>query len=173
MAKESTSARFILIGLYTGTRHDAILRLRWTPSEDAGWIDVGKAVMHRAGTAERQTKKRRTAARIPDRLMAHVRIWAASDLARGPQAAIVRWKGKPIAKERRAWARVVKAARLGDDVTPHVLKHTCATWGLQSGMSIWDLAGLLGTSIKTIEATYGHHDPAFQSGAAGAFRRTA
>lgn len=177
-------ARFILLGLYTGTRHDALLRLRWHASRDAGWVDVATAVLHRKGEDERQTRKKRTAARIPHRLMAHIRIWQASDLAAGPQAAIIRWKGRPITKERRAWASVVEAANLGwytaapdggrefeTDVTPHTLKHTCITWGLQTGIDIWDLAGLTGTSAKTIESNYGHHDPEFQIAVAGAFRR--
>src|SRR6516165_12589546 len=38
-------ARFILIALYTGTRHDAILRLRWVPNTDSGWIDLVSGVM--------------------------------------------------------------------------------------------------------------------------------
>ena len=164
-------SRFILIGIYTGTRHAAILGLRWQPSQDAGWIDVQRGILHRAGESEQQTRKRRPASRVPDRLLAHLRRWHARDMAAGPQTAIIRWRGMPIRKERRAWDRVRTAAKLGDDVTPHVLKHTCATWALQSKMSIWDLAGLMGTSVKTIEATYGHHDPEFQTGVAGAFRR--
>lgn len=164
-------ARFILLGLYTGTRHQAILRLRWYPSEDAGWIDAARGIIHRAGTAEAATRKRRGTSRIPARLMAHVRIWARRDLEAGPQAAIVRWRGKPLAKERRAWARAVEAAGLGADVTPHVLKHTCCSWALAGGMNIWDLAGLTSTSVKTLESTYGHHAPEFQAGAAKAFRR--
>jgi integrase len=163
-------ARFILIGLYTGTRHATILGLRWTPSDDAGWIDCQRGILYRAGGREIQSRKAKATSRIPERLMIHVRAWAAADLAKGPQTAVIRWKGQPIVKERRAWERVCKAAGI-EDVTPHTLKHTCATWALASGMSIWDLAGLMGTSTKTIEATYGHHDPAFQVASAKAFRR--
>ncbi len=74
-------ARFILLGLYTGTRHATILALRWYPSPDAGWLDADAGIIYRAGTAERQTRKRRTAARMPDRLLAHVRRWARLDNA--------------------------------------------------------------------------------------------
>jgi integrase len=166
-------ARFILIGLYTGTRHGAILRLRWYPSVDAGWIDAERGIIHRSGTGEAATRKRRGTSRIPARLMAHVRIWARRDLESGPQSAIVRWKGKPIEKERRAWASAVKAAGMGSDVAPHCLKHTCCSWALASGMNIWDLAGLTSTSVKTLESTYGHHAPEFQQATAKAFRRKA
>lgn len=176
-------SRFILLGLYTGTRHAAILALRWYPSHDSGWLDPQAGIIYRAGSAEKQTRKRRTAARMPDRLLAHVRRWAALDLARGPQTAVVRYKGQPITRQQRGWDAVVEEAGLGrrvmrngkevfeTDVTPHVLKHSCATMLLQAGMDLWDVAGLTGTSTKTLEAVYGHHSPEFQKAAAKAFRR--
>ena len=161
-------ARFILLGLYTGTRHSALLSLRWLPSPDAGWVDVEKEVLYRRGTAERETAKRRPPARIPDRLLPHLRRWQKADAEKGI-VGIVTWQGAQITKERRAWARVVKEAALGTDVTPHVLRHTCATWALNSSTSYWDVAALLGTSVTMIENTYGHHSPQFQKGVSGAF----
>lgn len=165
-------ARFILIALYTGTRHAAVLALRWTPSDDAGHIDVERGLIVRMGAREAATKKRRPVSRIPSRLMAHVRIWHRVDMAEGPQAAVVRWKGLPIRKERRAWAQVVKAAGLGADVTPHVLRHTCATWARANGVHQWDISGLTGMSLRTLEGVYAHHDPDYQEGAVTAFKRT-
>ena len=154
-------ARFILIGLYTGTRHNAILSLKWVPSASGGWIDLDQAVIHRRGSGERETKKRRTPARIPDRLMAHLRRWHRMDMAKGI-ASVVSYAGQPIKKERRAWEWAVKRAGL-DGLTPHALRHTCATWALNSGMEIWDVAALLGASPQMVERTYGHHSPQFQS----------
>ena len=166
-------ARFILLGLYTGTRHATILSLRWYPSDDAGWLDAETGIIYRAGRAEKQTRKRRTASRMPDRLLAHVRRWAALDLAQGPQIAVIRYKGRPITRQQRGWDAVVKAAGLGADVTPHVLKHSAATWLLRAGMDLWDVAGLTSTSTKTLETVYGHHSPEFQKATAQAFRRRA
>lgn len=166
-------ARFILLGLYTGTRHATILALRWYPSADAGWLDAEAGIIYRAGKAEKQTRKRRTAARMPDRLLAHVRRWAATDLARGPQIAVVRYKGQPLTRQQRGWDAVVKAAGLGGDVTPHVLKHTATTWLLRAGVDLWDVSGLTSTSTKTLETVYGHHSPEFQKSTANAFRRRA
>jgi hypothetical protein len=40
-------ARFILVGVYTGTRHDSILRLRWVPNTDSGWVDLTSGVLYR------------------------------------------------------------------------------------------------------------------------------
>src|SRR5262245_28602944 len=39
-------ARFILIGYYTGTRHDAMLRLGWLPSTFGGWFDLENRVLY-------------------------------------------------------------------------------------------------------------------------------
>lgn len=167
--RHSHVARMILIGVYTGTRHEALLSLKWYPSDFAGHVDIQGLKLYRRGDAETETNKKRPTSRIPDRLMAHLRRWHRIDLAHGPQTAIMRWHGQPIAKQRRAWALVVAAARLHDDVTPHVLRHTCVTWALQNGMELWDIAGLTGMSIKTIETTYGHQDADFQVAAKGAF----
>ena len=38
-------ARFILLALYTGTRHDANLRLQWNPNTVGGWIDLDAGVI--------------------------------------------------------------------------------------------------------------------------------
>lgn len=58
---------------------------------------------------------------------------------------------------KRAWKGVVEAAGLGPDVTPHVLRHTCATWALWEGKTIWEVAGLIGADASTVERVYGHH----------------
>jgi len=163
-------ARFILLGLYTGTRHATILKLRWYESDDAGWLDAEAGIIYRAGKAERQTRKRRNAARMPDRLLAHVRRWARLDLSQGPQTAVVRYKGKPITRQQRGWEAVLKAAKV-DGVTPHVLKHSATTWLLRAGVDLWDVSGLTSTSTKTLETVYGHHSPEYQKASAKAFRR--
>lgn len=168
--------RFILIGVYSGTRHATIVGLKWYPSDYFGHVDIDACKLYRRGALVGETNKRRPTSRLPDRLMAHLRRWHRIDLEKGPQSAIVRWYGKPIAKEKRAWALTVSAARMGDEVTPHVLKHTCITWLLREPdkdrkLELWDISGLTGTSIKTIESTYGHQDADYQRAAAGAFAR--
>ena len=58
---------------------------------------------------------------------------------------------------RRAWRSVVEAAGLGPEVTPHVLRHTCASWLLWEGRTIWEVAGIIGADASTVERVYGHH----------------
>jgi hypothetical protein len=37
---------------------------------------------------------------------------------------------------------------------------------MQKGIDLWEAAGFLGMSVKTLEAVYGHHHPAHQEAAA-------
>jgi integrase len=146
-------ARFILIALYTGTRHDAILKLQWMPSTAGGWFDLDAGVLFRRPQDAIETDKRRKPSPIAPRLMPHLRRWR-----RLSTQYVIEYDGKPIASQlRRAWHGARVMAGLGPEVTPHVLKHTCATLMLQAKVSTWDVAGVLGTSENVIRATYGHH----------------
>lgn len=48
---------------------------------------------------------------------------------------------------------------------PHCMRHTRATHLLQAGKSIYDVARLLGDTIKTVEQVYGHHSAGYLSDA--------
>lgn len=175
------NARMLLIGVYTGTRPGATRRLSWLPSTTGGWIDIERGVMYRRGADERRSKKRQTPVRLPERLLAHLRRWRRMDMLdnpppmRGvnkgrkqPVTHVVHYYGKPIAKPRRSWATMMRTAGVGDDATPHVLRHTAATWLMQAGCDIALGAGFLGMTAATFEAVYGHHHPDFQHEAANA-----
>jgi integrase len=160
-------ARFILIGLYTGTRHDAILRLQWLPNTEGGWIDLDARVLHRRPQAAKDKGKRRPALPVPPRLLPHLARWK-----RLTARFVIEWMGKPIAsQERRAFAGARALAGLGPDVTPHVLRHTCATWLLQRGVSVYDVAGVIGASENVVRRTYGHHAQDHLRAAVAAFSR--
>lgn len=154
-------AQFLLIGLYTGTRKDAIMRLRLSgPSTTGGWFDLEAGLLFRRGDGERVTNKRRSPAKVPRQLLAHARRWK-----RMGQTWAVEWKGQRIGSMKTAWAKVARDANLGWMPTPHTLKHTAITWAIQGGASVTDAAGFFSTSIETIERTYWHLSPHFQTGA--------
>jgi integrase len=177
-------ARFILIGLYTGTRRGAILGLQWLPNLTSGWVDIDRGILHRRAAEQRETKKRKPPARLGNSLAAHLRRWKRiDDSARaqireriveqtGEDAQInlclhvVSWNGRPVASVRTSWDAALELAWLGPDVTPHTLRHTKATWLMQAGVDPWEAAGYLGMSMKTLEDTYGHHHPDWQKQAA-------
>jgi integrase len=63
------------------------------------------------------------------------------------------------------------AAGLDEDVIPHTLRHTAATWLMQLGVDMWEAAGYLGMSIKMLEEVYGHHHPDHQKAIRTVFTR--
>jgi len=155
-------ARFIIIGLYTGTRHRAILALHWEEQPHAGWVDLKHRVLHRRGGEEIETKKRRPKIRIGNRLFAHLKRWREMDrrLSTQPRT-VVHHDGQPyLDKLRKPWASACELS--GIHVSPHVLRHTRATWMMQRGDDPWRVAGFLGMSLKVLLDTYGHHHPDWQ-----------
>jgi len=159
-------ARFILIGIGTGTRHDAVLKLRWSPSDYGGHVDLQRGIIFRRGAAERESTKRRPPVSLPRWLHNRMAHW--HDLEKEGVSHVIHVNGHPIAKMRRAWNTVRKAAGLGPDVTPHTLRHTCASWllwgreakGLRPAttpLTIWETAEVLGADATTVSRVYGHH----------------
>jgi integrase len=155
-------ARFVLLGLYTGTRHSAILGLRWAPNAVGGWVDLPRGVLFRRGAGVEESTKRQPPARLGRRIAAHLARWKRID---GMTETIVHWEGQPIQKLRRSWDTACRLAGL-EGVTPHTLRHTRATWMMQARVDPWQVAGFLGMSLITLQRTYGHHHPDWQEDAA-------
>jgi integrase len=158
-------ARFILVGLYTGTRSSAICGAALMPTIGRSHVDLEQGVFYRRAIGRRESKKRQPPVKLPPRLLAHMRRWRRLGLSK---KTVVEWNGNPIESVRKGFAAAVRAAGLGTDVTPHILRHTCATWLMQRGVGLWDAAGFLGMTVQQLEATYGHHHPDYQRGAADA-----
>ena len=103
---------------------------------------------------------------LPPELHGHLRRWK-----RRGQRFAVEWLGEPVSSIKKAFRAVAEDAGLGPDVTPHVLRHTAATWLMQAGTDPWEAAGFLGMTVETLMSRYGHHHPDYLSGARGAFSR--
>jgi len=167
--------RFILIGLYTGTRHSAMRALLWEESLHQAWVDLDKGMIYRRGRGERETTKRRPVVKLPKRLLAHLRRWRRLDselsekigkLQKPPIVSVLHHGGEPIAgKIRTGFEGCVRDAGLPEEVTPHWMRHTAATWLMEAGVDMWEAAGYLGMSVQTLEKHYGHHRSDHQAGA--------
>ena len=53
------------------------------------------------------------------------------------------------------WTPAVRAAGL-EHRSPYALRHTFATFAIAAGVSLYELARFLGTSVEQIDRTYGH-----------------
>jgi integrase len=157
-------ARFILVALYTGTRASAVCGAAFERVSGAGYIDLDRGVFYRRPAGKRETKKRQPPVPLPAQLLAHLRRWK-----RQGQRFAVEWNRKPVKSIRKAFASAVDDAGLGGDVIPHTLRHTTATWLMQTGTDMWQAAGYLGMTVEMLSARYGHHHPDHLSGAKRAF----
>ncbi len=186
-------ARFILVGLYTGTRSGAICNAATKPTIGRGFVDYERGVFFRKPEEAVETKKRRPPVRIPDRLLTHMRRWATTETRiktenRGKSNTqyrmisedyVVEWNGGPVKSIRKAFKHACKIAGLGwyetriangkaeqifvTDVTPHTLRHTAATWAMQNGASLSDAADFLGMTEQVLRDNYYHAHPDFQA----------
>src|SRR5262249_9455530 len=114
--------------------------------------------------------KRQPVARIHTRLLPHLRRWREADLAEGITS-VIHYRGEPILKLRKAWVGVAQAAGSKRRDSPHIVRHTAATWQMQAGTDLAQAAAYLGMRPETLWDYYGHHHPDFQREAANAQAR--
>jgi integrase len=140
---------FILLGLYTGRRKEAILSLRWPQ------VNLEAQMIDFEITGRRRTNKRRGIVPIPSRLLSHLkRAWR-----RGTDMGyVLHIDGRRIRDIKKGFAAACQRAGL-TGVTPHTLRHTTATWLMQRGTDPWEAAGFLSMSMETLQRVYGHHHP--------------
>ena len=151
--------RMILLGLYTGSRPGVILALKWN---QVNWASGILSRLPRGAAQDAKNKKRSPPVRLGWRIQAHLRRWQRLD---GDIEYICHVDGQPVEDPHTSWRKVVAAAGL-QGVTRHTLRHTRATWMMRAKVPIWEAAGFLGMTTKTLERVYGHHSPEWQEKAA-------
>ena len=97
-------------------------------------------------------------------LLRRARRWG-SDL--GP---VLNIDGKPIQDIKIGFAAACKRAGI-EGVTPRILRHTAATWLMQSGVLTWQAAEFLAMTEKVLIDTYAHHHPDYMRDAAEAISK--
>ena len=148
--------RFILLGLYTGSRSGALLAATWD------WVDLARETMRRRPRGQAENAQKRTPpVRLGQRILAHLRRWHRLD---GGNGYIINYEGRRVKKLRRSWASAALRAKL-EAVSPHTLRHTRATWMMQAKVDPWEAAGALGMSLEMLTRTYGHHHPDWRKAA--------
>lgn len=154
-------ARFVLIGLYTGSRASDICGASLLPSTNRGFVDLDKGIFRRKPEAKKETSKRQPTIPIPPRLLVHLRRWKRLGISRH---SVIEYNGRAVGRLRSGWDNAVEAAGLATDdprkkVTPHVLRHTSISWFLASGTNIELVSQYTGCSVQTIRKVYRHALP--------------
>lgn len=142
--------RFIAIALETAARLNSIVGLRWSQ------VDLDAQIIRFDNDGKRQKNKRRVPVPISDRLMP-VLVRAHAERT----SEFVLDDSNDI---RRAFNKVVEEAAQTIDkrlaaVTPHTLRHTWATLAARAGVDLYEIAGVLGDTLATVERNYLHHAP--------------
>ena len=92
-------ARFILIGLYTGTRAGAIASASPYRQDGHSFVDLHQGIFYRLAIGRLATNKRQTPAPVPPRLLAHMRRWARPGIV---TSHFVEWQGRRSNRSRPA-----------------------------------------------------------------------
>lgn len=86
--------------------------------------------------------------------MRHLRAWEKQGTTDGW---LIEWNRKRIASVRKGFEKAAEKAGIGRNVTPHILRHTCATWMLQAGGDEYAVAGYLSMTVDMLREVYGHY----------------
>ncbi|MCB5173693.1 site-specific integrase [Microvirga lenta] len=161
-------ARFILMGIYTGSRSGAIFSASIYAGANRSFIDLESGLFYRLAEGAAETNKRQPPVRLPKRLLAHLRRWKDKGVI---AQYVVEWDGLPVKSIKVGWKRAVQLAGIQKTISPHTLRHTAATWLMQQGVDKWETAGFLGMSEQMVDRVYGHHHPDFMTVAADRITR--
>lgn len=139
----------IALMLGTAARIGAILDLTWSR------VDFERGQIAYADRAD--TSRRKGRATVPMTNDTRTRL---EEARKGTVSDyVVEWSGRKVGSIKRGFARAVETAGL-TDVTPHVLRHTAASWMAEAGVSMSGIAAVLGHSDSRItERTYAKFSP--------------
>lgn len=152
--------RFVMLAIETASRKTALLELQRKQ------VDLKHGLIYLNPTGRQQTNKRRPQVAISSRLRP-ILEQTLLHIPDKPEAFVLDHDGEI----RTAFENAVVRAKLGtrddngncvSDVTPHVLRHTKATWMAQAGVDMFKIANVLGDSVQTVTKTYAHHHPDYQ-----------
>ena len=160
-------ARYILVGIYTGSRHGDICNAAVMPSIGRGYVDLERGIFKPKPDDKRATSKRQPTIPIPPRLLAHMRRWQRLGISKH---SVIEFNGKPITRVRDGWETVVEKAELATDdprqkIIRHTLRHTAISWYLQpdrrtgKAVDIEVVSLYCGVSTATIRKVYRHVMP--------------
>lgn len=155
--------RYLIIGLYSGSRSSVITGMQWMPNTTSGYFDLERGIMYRSAPRHQETNKRKRPATIPKRLMFWLKRWFKEDSNEfGYVPHVIRYRGKPVKSVKKTWKTVREMSGISPEIVPHSMRHSSITWAMQGGVSISTVASFYSVSIEVLQNTYWHHHPEFQ-----------
>jgi len=143
---------FVTLACMTVARSGAILEARWSQVDwDRLRLDYGTG----------HGNKRR--AIVPLNEEAVKALSAAREMA--CTTYIVEWRGERVTSVRTGFAAACRRAGL-EGVTPHILRHSGASWMVEAGVPDEEVARMLGDTVEMVRRVYGHFRPDYLSRAA-------
>jgi len=143
---------FILLAVATGARRQAILDLTWDRVDlQRGIIDY--RIPDPASVLRRRRRKGRSVVEIGESLRAVL----AEARAQARTAYVIEYRNKPLSNQTLYdwWRDVVVRAGVDSRITPHVLRHSVATWLADRNVDMRKIQKLLGHhSIVITETVY-------------------
>lgn len=134
---------FCRLALYTGARTGAILDLTWDRVHfDTGLIDYRKP-------GRPQTKKRRTVS--PMTVSLRRALMHAKKHSRSKH--VISWAGERIDRIAKSVIAAAERAEI-EGFSPHVLRHTFASWAVQKRVPIYNVGLALGQTVASTTARY-------------------
>jgi integrase len=143
-AADGELRQFIKLAYYTAARRRSIENLT------AAQVNLFRRQIILATPGKARTKKRQPIVPIFDEIVADIATLTGN---------------RPVGRLFKTvsfytpFMRLCRSLDLPEPHHPHMLRHSRATHLLQAGKSPYDVAALLGDTLKTVEATYGHHSP--------------
>ena len=155
-ANEPHLKLFIMLGLTTAARMGAILELTWDRVDfERRLIDYG----------EGYGNKRRAVAPIGEDLLEMLR--GAKALASTPY--VIEYRGARVLEIKNGFRAACRRAVV-EGVTPHILRHSAASWMAQAGIPFRHIAQMLGDEERTVEKVYAKFSPEYLRGASDALK---
>lgn len=141
---------FVMLGLYTAARAGAILELVWDRVDlERGIIDLGNAP---------SANKRRAVVPV------HPKVRPLLEAAYRVRQTkfVIEYHGRRVTHINTGFRGLATRADL-PGVTPHILRHTAATWMAQKGVAFERIAAYLGNSAAIVAKVYVHHTPDYMT----------
>jgi integrase len=160
-------ARYILVGIYTGSRNGDICNAAVIPTIGRGYVDLDRGIFKRKPDNKVATSKLQPTVPLPPRLLAHMRRWKRLGIS---SHSVIEFNGKPITRVRDGWETMVDLAGFWTDdkdqkILRHTLRHTAISWYLQpdrrtgKSIDIEIVSQYCGVSVATIRRVYRHVMP--------------